>query len=530
MIFRQRTSAPTGGEKYWLRPEFGGINLCIKARDDGSTIPNCTGYAYGRFMEEANLYQCNLSRADAENWYGNADGYSRGKTPKLGAVMCWRNGQTGNPQDGHGHVAIVEQINPDGSVECSMSNWPIVVSGKTLPFWERKTYYPPFDTNTGLIFQGFIYNPALEVEALQDGMNVRKIDGTEISIYKVASWQSVGLLRAREINGLQGIREFDMAGINIYERSGNNYVQLKSNQSDPVGTVYGPRVCLDGHVDMPEDYEHFLYFMVRKDGSYEFGDWDGMWKNPTDIELMFSPGVIFYRDGKGQRKIKYAPTMASYTAAHWQCYYARTSDGAVLRGVTKGPLTPSQLWDYLSTNYDVTVLCFMDGGSVDAGSAQQTYWDGCKVVDYQNINRRVGDMMVTYTKREAEQAATQIEPLPVETEPTDTETNTAGTPPEEDPIDETEKDEETHMEENTSVNVPEFVPKTDWKDPEEGKTTFKDRFVAMLSIKSILTLSGNAVFLYLTVIGRIAPEVFMAVFSSEMAFYFGTTYQKNGGK
>lgn len=513
-MFKQRTSAPSGTEKFWTRPEHGGLNLCIQVRDNGSVIPNCTGYAYGRFLEEAHLSQCRLSRANAENWFGNADGYPRGSTPKLGAVMCWRKGSTSTSTDGYGHVAIVEQINPDGSVECSMSNYPL--EGKPLPAWERKTYYPPYNTSTGLTFQGFIYNPALEVDPLQTGMNIRQIAGVDISIYKVAKGLSQGLIRAK--NGLQKIELFDMDGISIYERCGNDFFQMKADQADPIGTVYGPRVCIDGHVDMPTDSEHFIYYMIKKDGSVEFGDWDGQWRDPSDIEVMFSPGVIFYEDAGGNRRIKYAPTMASYTAAQWRAYIGRTSDGTFLKGVSKGPLTPEQMWDYLHERYDIVELCFMDGGSANAGSAQQTYWNGYKSVKFQSSERAVGDMLVTYQRT----SANMIPGLePDQLQPSEMPSETI---PEPAIPDETEKEEETPMEDNKPVEEPK--KDTGWVDPEPQISLISQRIAALLSVKSLLTLTLTGVFSYL-VINQIAiPQEFSEVYKVCIYFFFGYSIGK----
>jgi len=515
MIFKQRTTAPIGTEPYWMRPEFGGFNLCIQVSSNGSVIPNCTGYAYGRFLEEANLTQCRLSRANAENWYGNADGYPRGKIPKLGAVMCWRKGSTSTSADGYGHVAIVEQINPDGSVECSMSNYPL--DGMTLPAWERKTYYPPFDTSTGLTFQGFIYNPALEAEALQVGMNVRQIAGVDISVYKVARGLSQGLIRATD--GPQKIETFDMDGIYIYERCGNDYFQMLPGQADPIGTVYGPRVCMDGHVDMPEDSEHFLYYAIMKDGTVEFGDWDGQWRDPSDIETMFSPGVIFYSDASGSRRIKYAPTMASYTAAQWRAYIGRTSDGTFLKGVSSGPLTPDQIWNYLHTCYDVIELCFMDGGSVDVGSAQQTFWDGYKSVKYQSSERPVGDMLVTYQRISENMIPGLAQEAPAETEP------------QQDPAEEAQ-DEGEPMEEITPQETPVSKPQEGWTDPEPQTNLIRERIAALMSVKSILTLALTGVFAWLVVNQAQIPDFFADIYKIVILFFFGyqtgKSEQKNG--
>ena len=101
MAFTPRLNAPSTADKYWLRPSSDGYNQCINI-SGGSVLPNCVGYAYGRFMEIMGKTSCNLSTHNAGLWYGNtADGYQRGASPRLGAVVCWS-----RPGDA-GHVAIV---------------------------------------------------------------------------------------------------------------------------------------------------------------------------------------------------------------------------------------------------------------------------------------------------------------------------------------------------------------------------------------------------------------------------------------
>lgn len=177
MSFTPRTTAPSTSSKWWKHTTAGGVNNCIHI-GGGSVLPNCVGYAWGRFSEIMGK-TCKLSRRNAEDWYGyTADGYARGKTPKLGAVICWRRGQAGNGADGAGHVAIVEAIYNDGSILISQSGY------KSTRFWTSKVQKGY--ALAGYVFQGFIYNPAVsEAEykagnnyTLQANMKVRTGAGT----------------------------------------------------------------------------------------------------------------------------------------------------------------------------------------------------------------------------------------------------------------------------------------------------------------------------------------------------------------
>jgi hypothetical protein len=120
---------------------------------DGNILTGqCVGYAWGRWREILGKKH-NLSLANAENWWGNtSDGYKRGQTPKVGAVMCWRKGKSGNAADGAGHVAVVEKVNADGSVTYSNSNY------KGTRFYTR-TVKAPYKLGSAYTFQGFIYLP-----------------------------------------------------------------------------------------------------------------------------------------------------------------------------------------------------------------------------------------------------------------------------------------------------------------------------------------------------------------------------------
>ena len=144
--FAQRTTAPTQADAW-----FYANNPFYK---NGYGMPNCTCYAWGRFAE-LGAFTPKLSLGNAENWYGHADGYARGKTPKLGAIICWRKGQAGVGSDGAGHVAIVEAINADGSIVTSDSGW------QDSRFWWTKTRTNDGNWGAGsaYTFQGFIYHP-----------------------------------------------------------------------------------------------------------------------------------------------------------------------------------------------------------------------------------------------------------------------------------------------------------------------------------------------------------------------------------
>lgn len=124
---------------------------------NGELTGNCVGYAWGRYSEIANKSASKLPQSDAYRWLDDAkaNGLATGKTPKLGAVIVWESST--KPQ--WGHVAIVEKLNADGSIEVSESYW----GGRR---YHSGTVYPPY--NTDMKFLGFIYNSDVSTKNLAD--------------------------------------------------------------------------------------------------------------------------------------------------------------------------------------------------------------------------------------------------------------------------------------------------------------------------------------------------------------------------
>lgn len=158
--FKPRTTAPATNDSCWLHTCVGGLNSCIHI-SNGSVLPNCVGYAWGRARELLGK-DPKLSRANAENWWGHNDGYERGQTPRLGAIACWRKGKAGVSSDGAGHVAVVEQINADGSILVSNSDY----GGKR--FYTKTYKAPSYAIGGSYAFQGFIYLPVTFEEPKTD--------------------------------------------------------------------------------------------------------------------------------------------------------------------------------------------------------------------------------------------------------------------------------------------------------------------------------------------------------------------------
>jgi hypothetical protein len=190
------------------------------------------------------------------------------------------------------------------------------------------------------------------------------------------------------------------------EKCGNDFFQMKSDQSDPYGTVYGPRVCVNGPIDQPYmQADRYLFYRVDKDGTVSFGEYGGGWIDPTwlkdAVQMCCSPQMIFCKNWDNP---KYAPMAGGpgiLTAPYYQAYFGRTKDGKFFAGKTLGRLSAKTVWTYFHENFGVTDMAFMDGGSVEGnpGSAQQMYWDNNKnemVWVGDTENRAVRDILAFY--------------------------------------------------------------------------------------------------------------------------------------
>ena len=144
VIKGKRTSYPSGDNLFYF-----GANLnpwvSMGARPG---YHNCTWYAFGRFVEILGKRPA-LPTGNAYIWYSHCTAYKKGKTPKVGALICW-------DYTNHdcGHVAIVEEVKSNGDIVVSQSGWR---GGK---FWMTNvTKASGYRPQGRYVFQGFIYQP-----------------------------------------------------------------------------------------------------------------------------------------------------------------------------------------------------------------------------------------------------------------------------------------------------------------------------------------------------------------------------------
>ena len=173
---KQRTKQPKNN-KYYIRQISGGLNGAVQGSPTvkgANVLSNCVGYANGRFNEIINdpelegktksfKYQlvCN-----AENFIESAkkQGLKVSKTPTLGGIMVWQRGATLHDYDGAGHVAVVEQINKDGSIITSESAW----GGFAFKRITRTNANGRWSQADSYTFRGCIINPSVKSEPVKE--------------------------------------------------------------------------------------------------------------------------------------------------------------------------------------------------------------------------------------------------------------------------------------------------------------------------------------------------------------------------
>ena len=223
-MFKPRLTKPESGNKYYNTTGNGGYSGAIigSPRDAGcNVLANCVGYAAGRFNEIIGQDKFVYFKypPNAEDFYdsGKQQGLKVGAEPKLGAIIVWAKGKTWTSSDGAGHVAVVEQIQADGSIITSESGW-----GCANPFWTTHRYKGAngnWGAGTEYRFLGFIYLPeAVQPKPEQPEVKqpetpktatapkgvIKRGDGGEAVKWMQTKLYESGYLRKNEIDGDYG--------------------------------------------------------------------------------------------------------------------------------------------------------------------------------------------------------------------------------------------------------------------------------------------------------------------------------------
>lgn len=158
-----RNTKPYNNKFYQTRAN-GGYSWCVQgntkvAKETANVLPNCVGYACGRFNEIIGAMKYPQLNCNAENFIERAKsvGLQISEVPTLGGIMVWQRGATLSGNDGAGHVAIVERIDNENQIYTSESNW----SGPSFFNALRNNNNGRWGLNSVFKFRGCIVNPAI---------------------------------------------------------------------------------------------------------------------------------------------------------------------------------------------------------------------------------------------------------------------------------------------------------------------------------------------------------------------------------
>lgn len=397
--------------------------------------------------------------------------------------MCWRKGQAHHAEDGRGHVEVVEQVNDDGSVITTGSNY-----GGTR--WYRHTRYKPYAIG-GQTFQGFIYNPYVEDTAIPDYESDLTINGHLYHLYGQASGLRAVVL-SPGLNKTALIKDLDCSADVFCKITGCNYFQLSETIPDqPYGTTYGPISSpLCGVYQTLPNQDSTMYFDLET--GYH-ADCTGVVID--ELHNVFSPALI-YQPGKN---VQYARMVGLSLCNHAStyCFVIRQPGGRYVLGLSDQELTPNQIAQDFMGSTALESISFIDGG----GSAQ--------MMRYITKEHRIE--YTRETPRATAGCIAFIAPSQPHTAP---------------PQNETEEDEEEPMTEIKPQEPAEIEPVENWQDPEPQDSIIVQRIAALLSVKSLITIFLTVIFGLLVLKGEELPDKFVSIYTMCISFFFGYQFKK----
>ena len=338
--------------------------------------------------------------------------------------------------------------------------------------------------------------------AVQYGRSTITLNGRSYELWRMSGRDQIGVL-SPGLNKTATLPDMDADGISVEAKAtGANYFQMREDIPDqPYGTTYGDiSAPISGVYQSLPNQDSTLFYDLT---TGEFGDCSGVVINSS--HNVFSPSMV-WPNSKGHWEYATMVGLSHTDLKSWYTFVIRFADGYAV-GIAQQESTPQEIADDFSAT-DMVNIAFLDGG----GSAQAAFWNGTRMDYVRDENRACASAIAIY--RVPEQPAVIID------DGAQNQTHT----------DETEKDEDQPMPAVTPQEPAQITPTEGWKDPDDGKITVYDRIVALLAVKSIITVVCLALFAFLVVHEKITQDQFMTVFSVVIAFYFGTTYAKGGGK
>ena len=154
-----RTTAPSVGDPYYTSTQQTTYQPALNPYPDvgsyGFVLPNCTGLACGRQLEQGygDFISPSNGFGNAATWWDAAASFcDRGQDPKVGAILVWGGGVY--PYQDFGHVAVVEAIDENtGRMTISNSAASGGIFYLTHPYVTDSNY----GMSSAYFFKGFIY-------------------------------------------------------------------------------------------------------------------------------------------------------------------------------------------------------------------------------------------------------------------------------------------------------------------------------------------------------------------------------------
>lgn len=243
-VYTARKTAPTKNDKHYYSNE----NIFYAC---GYGMPNCTAYAWGRLFELTGKKYMSLN-GNAEDWFNSAagGGLKTGQTPRLGAIACYGAGKIGDASDGAGHVAVVEEIKPNGDIVTSNSAW------RSTEFYLKEvTKESGYMYASDRPLLGFIY---CDVE-YESTVNSSTSSATSEKIYTVKKGDSLWGIAQKELgngtrytdikkwNGLNSNMIYPGQKLKLYENKSASGTQNSTNVTESTTAVVktGAKISLN---------------------------------------------------------------------------------------------------------------------------------------------------------------------------------------------------------------------------------------------------------------------------------------------
>lgn len=243
-------------DKHFIRKANGGYSPCILGNNayglrpfNGSVLPNCVSWATGRYNilagETDNCKYLGNRNAKEFTIFAEQQNLPTGQTPKVGACMVWGG-------SGDGHVAVVEKVIDNDTVETSESGWnyrnkPIV---RTLT---RKRGNGNWGQNYAFLM--FIYQPNDEPEPQPKIVYYTIKRGDTLT--KIAKMYGVTVIDLVKWNNIKD-PDYIIAGQQIIVRKNENepiiYIVKLGDTLTKIARKYGTTVqklVADNHIINP---------------------------------------------------------------------------------------------------------------------------------------------------------------------------------------------------------------------------------------------------------------------------------------